>query len=85
MELDGLCINRLSERTYALEGHQWRGRVDAGLMTVAEDQGSDRDPSSLFSEDLGRDGAGPDTRFAPGPSWVVDAATEGGKTPWRDG
>ena len=58
MELDGLCIHRLSARTFALEGHKWRGRVDAGFMTVAEEQGSGGD--ALISEHVGGDGAGPE-------------------------
>lgn len=46
--MDGLRVVKVDLRQYDLSGDGWEGEVDAGVMMVAEDQGSYSDPSQLF-------------------------------------
>ena len=50
----GLQVEKDGDRLYRLSGRDWAGEVDAGVMVVAEDEGSYSDPSRVY-----RGGVGP--------------------------
>ena len=46
--MDGLHIHKVGPQSYRLRGNDWEGQVQAGVLAVAEDEGSYLDPSPLF-------------------------------------
>jgi hypothetical protein len=51
--MTGLHIEKAGERRYLLGGADWSGEVDAGVMVVAEDDGSYEDPSRIYLGGVG--------------------------------